>query len=64
MPRAIKTKLYCHQRNKKIKVCDKFGIKATDLTREALMMDNMSNITIWVHAITKKMPVLERLGIF
>ena len=51
-PKALKTKISRNKCNKKIKFCEKFGIKITKITIEALMMDIMNNNTIWVDAIT------------
>ena len=43
MSRALKTKLPRNQRNRKIKVCEKFDIKVPNSNREALIMDRMNN---------------------
>ena len=64
MSRAIKTKLSQNQCNRKIKVCEKFGIKVHTNTREALIMDRMNNNNLCSDDITKEMSALERLGVF
>ena len=61
MPRSLKTKLSQNQCNKKIKVCNKFGIKFPNINRDSLIMDSMNNNTPWKDAITKEMYALERL---
>ena len=45
-PRALKTKLYNNQRNKKIIFYEKIGIKVPKSTREELIMDIMKNNTL------------------
>ena len=64
IPRALENKLSHNQLNKKIRVCEKFGIKVPNSTREALMMDRMNNNTLWEDDTTKDISALERLGVF
>ena len=64
IPRDFYNKISHNQRYKRIKVCDKFGIKVPNSNRKALMMDRMTNNTLWEDTITKYMSALERLGVF
>ena len=63
MTRVLKTKLFHNQHNKRIKVCDKFGIKVSNSTIWSLMMDRMNNNNLWEYAITNEMSTLEIIGV-
>ena len=47
MMRAIKTKLYRNQGNKRIKVGERFGIKVPNSSIKVLMTDIINNNTLW-----------------
>jgi len=62
--KEIKRKLSRNARNQKKKIREKFGIKISRNTREALLLDKKNGDSKWAEAICKEMDALERLGVF
>eukprot|EP00957_Ditylum_brightwellii_P074077 5628884-Ditylum_brightwellii.AAC.1 len=61
---AIKSKISKNKRNLKDKKREKFGIKISNSTTEALLIDTSNGDNKWGEAIVKEMNALEALNVF